>query len=393
MIETATGPLRIVDADSHILEPADVWTSRMPKKFVDAAPRVERNAATGYSTWRIGSSWIWPVGHFGQAGFDHYPPVQPTEYEDVQASTFDATERLKRMDEYGVDVQLLYPNIVGFQAPLLFEQGPEFALACTEAYNNFAFEWASADPNRLIPISMLPYWDRDACVAEMKRCVALGARGLLFANKFERVGLPGFTDRYWDPVYGLAQEMGVPINYHVGFSSFEAAETLTADSIASKRGQADAERPKKALFAGSLLINQADVLGQLLTSDLCDRFPELSLVSVETGFGHLPFYLECLDWHWEAYGNEKRALLPSEYFKRQCYGTFWFERQTLPLLSLYPDNFMFSTDYPHSTGGSPGPCSPADLPSTYVKDAFSKIEPEVAEKAIWGTAARLYNLD
>jgi predicted TIM-barrel fold metal-dependent hydrolase len=186
--------------------------------------------------------------------------------------------------------------------------------------------------------------------------------------------------------------MNLPINYHVGFSSFEAAETLTANSIAAKRGEAEAERPRKALFAGSLLIAQADVLGRLLTSDLCERFPELNLVSVETGFGHIPFYLECLDWHWLAYGNEKRSLLPSEYFRRQCYGTFWFERQTLPLLSLYPDNFMFSTDYPHSTGGSPGPCSPADLPSQYVKQAFAGIDPEIAQKAVQGTAERLYHL-
>ena len=96
------------------------------------------------------------------------------------------------MDEYGLDVQVLYPNIVGFQAPLLVEVGPEFALACTEAYNDFALEWSSADPNRLIPIAMLPYWDRDACVRELHRCVGRGYRGVLFANKFQRVGLPVF---------------------------------------------------------------------------------------------------------------------------------------------------------------------------------------------------------
>jgi predicted TIM-barrel fold metal-dependent hydrolase len=393
MIETTNGPIRIVDADSHILEPEDVWTSRLPKRFADAAPRVERSPRTGHSHWRIGSNWIWPVGHFGQAGFHEYPPIQPTEYADVQTSTYDAAERLKRMDEYGLDVQLLYPNIVGFQAPLLFEGGPEFALACTQAYNDFAHEWASVDPNRLIPIPMLPYWDRDACLAEMQRVVDRGARGVLFANKFERVGLPSFTDHYWDPVYATAQEMGIPINYHIGFSSWEAAESLSEDAIASKRAEVEAERPRKALFAGSLLIGQADVLGQLLTSDLCERFPELSLVSVETGFGHLPFYLECLDWHWEAYGNKKRSLLPSEYFARQCYGTFWFERKTLPLLAEYPTNFMFSTDYPHSTGGSPGPCSPAANPSAYVAEAFSGIDPELAYNAVWGTASRLYKLD
>jgi uncharacterized protein len=397
MIETPEGPLRISDADSHILEPPDVWTSRVSKRFAELAPRVERSPRTGHNHWRIGSNWIWPVGHFGSAGFDQYPPIQPFEYDDVQTSTYDAVERLKRMDEYGVDVQLLYPNIVGFQAPLLVEVGAEFALECTRAYNDFAYEWSSADLNRLVPIAMLPYWDLQASVEEMQRCVGMGFRGVLFANKFERVGLPGFTDPYWDPIYAAAQEMGIPINYHVGFSTDEAAKTLNEDSIAAKRAEAEADaessRESRARWAGTLLMTQSDVTGQLLTSGLCERFPELNLVSVETGFGHMPFYLECLDWHWKAYGNDSRSLLPSELFKRQCYGTFWFERTTLPLLTQYPDNFMFSTDYPHSTGGAPGPCSPGIRPADYVAEAFANIDPVVARKAVWGNANRLYKLE
>jgi uncharacterized protein len=393
LITTTTGRLPIADADSHILEPADVFTSRVPKRFVDQAPRVELSPRTGHHHWRIGSEWIWPVGHFAFAGFNEYPPLGPAEYEDVQVSAYDAHARLARMDEYGLDVQVLYPNIVGFQAPLLVEVGHEFALVCTQAYNDFAFEWSSADPNRLLPIAMLPYWDRDACVKEMERCVGLGARGVLFANKFQRVGLPVFTDVYWNPVYAAAQEMGIPVNYHVGFSSYEAAETLTEKSISSKREQGVAERPNKALWGCSLLMSQADIFGQLLTSDLCERFPNLNMVMVESGFGHLPFYLECLDWHWKAYGNETRSLLPSEYFARQCFGTFWFERRTLPLLDEYPTNFMYSTDYPHSTGGAPGPCSPGVNPAQHVEEAFANIDPVVAYNAVWGNAKRLYGLD
>ena len=56
--------------------------------------------------------------------------------------------------------------------------------------------------------------------------------------------------------------MGVPVNYHVGFSSYEAAETLTEKSIASKRAQGVAERPNKALWGCSLLMMQADIFGQ-----------------------------------------------------------------------------------------------------------------------------------
>ncbi len=185
------------------------------------------------------------------------------------------------------------------------------------------------------------------------------------------------------------------MNYHVGFSTAEAAAGLSEEFITAKREDAEASRPQRALWAGSLLLGQCDVLGTLLTSGLCERFPRLKLVSVETGFGHLPFYLECLDWHWKAYGVDTTtmSLLPSEYFKRQCYGTFWFERGTLELLHQYADNFMFSTDYPHSTGGAPGPCSPALQPAQYVLEAFEGIDHEVMKKAVFGNASRLYGIE
>ena len=381
----------IVDADSHIVEPADIWTSRVAAKHRDAVPQVGVHPETGHHHWRIGSQWLWPVGHWGQAGSHEYPPKQPWEFEDIQRSAYDPRERLERMDEYGLDVQILYPNLIGFQAPLFASMGPELALECTRAYNDFLVEWCSPDPSRLIPIAMLPYWDREASVKEMERCIAAGHRGVLFANKFERVGLPSFVDPYWDPVYQAAQDLDVSINYHVGFAAPEISDRVIDTSILAQRD--GAERPTdRAQWAAKLFSDQCALIGQLVMSGLCDRFPRLKFVSVETGFGHIPFYLEALDWHCGQYGITELELLPSEYFKRQCYGTFWFERTTLALLPQYPDNFMFSTDYPHPTSLSPGPCSTAERPADHVAHAFAHVDPDLAAKALSGNAATVYKL-
>jgi predicted TIM-barrel fold metal-dependent hydrolase len=145
-------------------------------------------------------------------------------------------------------------------------------------------------------------------------------------------------------------------------------------------------------------MTQNDLLGQILTSGLCERFPDLKLVNVETGFGHVPFYLESLNWHWRTYGNEaaagKGSLLPSEYFARQCYGTYWFETSQLRDLDLYPDNFMFSTDFPHGTSLAPGPCAGTTLtPAEYVKIGHTDLDPVLREKALSGNAAAVYKLE
>jgi predicted TIM-barrel fold metal-dependent hydrolase len=393
VILTAAGSVPLVDADTHLVEPADLWTSRVPKKYVDAVPHVEIEPTTGHSHWRIGDTWIWPVGHWGQAGWKTYPPMCPWEYEDVQPASYDSTHRLRLLDEYGIDVQIIYPNMIGFQAPKFEALGPELSVLCTQAYNDFLLEWSSADSRRLISIAMLPYWDRDACVIEMERCIELGHKGVLFANKFERVDLPGFCEPYWDPVYAAAEAMNIPINYHIGFANPDLAERTSKTSLAESRESGPEMRPRKALGAASLLMAQCDVLGTLLTSGLCQRFPNLKLVSVESSFGQIPFYLEALDWHWKAFGNSAASLLPSEYFTRQCYGTLWFERTTLELLKNYPDNFMFSTDYPHPTSLSPGPTSPAALPRDHIAEGYAGLDPELVAKVICHNARNVYGLD
>lgn len=383
--------MKVVDADTHVAEPPDLWTARMPAKYHDALPHVERIASSGMTHWVVGDTVLWPVGYFNVSGWTEYVPSVPGEFDMLDPAGSDAKLRLARMDEFGIDVQLLYPNLVGFQGELIRNLGPELSIEAVRVYNDFLTEWASADPSRLIPIAMLPYWDREASVKEMQRAIGMGHRGVLFANKFERIGLPSFTDSYWDPIYASAQELDVPINFHIGFSLPEFEDALTEASLAEKRARSEAYRTEKALTGALILQSQAATLGALVTSGICDRFPDLNLVSVETGFGHIPMYFEALDWNWGTYGV-KTDLLPSEYFRRQCYGTFWFERVSLRLLDLYPDNFMFSTDFPHPTSLTPGPCSPADVPSSHLDEAFGSIDPVLAEKAVSGNARRLYKI-
>ena len=75
------------------------------------------------------------------------------------------------------------------------------------------------------------------------------------------------------------------------------------------------------------------VIANLITGGVCHRFPGTKFVSVESGIGWIPFAMEHLDWQWLNCGvtieHPEYDLLPSEYFKRQMYGCFWFERGTV----------------------------------------------------------------
>jgi predicted TIM-barrel fold metal-dependent hydrolase len=380
----------VIDTDTHITEPFDLWTSRVPKKWAAEVPHVAIHPDTNHHHWRVADTWLAAVGYFAYAGWKEYPPDMPWELDEVDPGAYDATARLKRMDEYGIHAQVLYPNIIGFESPLFMKLGPELSLLCTQAYNDFLMEFSSADPQRFIPVAMVPFWDLEAAVSEIARCRSIGYRGILFANKYDQIGLPHFCSRYWDPVYAAAQDMEMSVNFHVGFSSL-AEGAHTEEKKAERRAKFNARDSARTTSVG--IMGNADSIASIVTSGVCDRFPRLDFVSVESGFGYIPYLLDSLDWHWKGYGAHRESpMLPSEYFARQCYGTFWFEKKTLPLLETYPDNFMFETDYPHPTSMSPGPASPAELPSEHIKKYFVGVPPEVTRKVLHDNAARVYHL-
>jgi predicted TIM-barrel fold metal-dependent hydrolase len=143
----------------------------------------------------------------------------------------------------------------------------------------------------------------------------------------------------------------------------------------------------------------ARTLAQQNTGGICHRFPALNFVSVESGIGWIPFALSALDWQWQNCGVAKEHpeydLLPSEYFRRQIYGCFWFERETAlsTIEQLGPDNILYETDYPHPTSMSPGPASAAQRPDDYIRSAFDGVDETTMRKILHDNAARIYHLD
>jgi predicted TIM-barrel fold metal-dependent hydrolase len=87
-------------------------------------------------------------------------------------------------------------------------------------------------------------------------------------------------------------------------------------------------------------------------------------------------------------------LLPSEYFRRQIYGSFWFEEQGVPhAIACYPDNILYETDYPHPTCMAPGPASAGTHPGIYAEKALAGVNKQDVAKVLHGNAAVLYGIE
>jgi predicted TIM-barrel fold metal-dependent hydrolase len=236
----------------------------------------------------------------------------------------------------------------------------------------------------------LPFWDVGTTIKEMERAAKLGHKGLVMCGEPEHFGLPKLTDPRWDPLWAAAQDMGLPINFHIGTGDMWYFEMMH-ESV----GRHAAFASMGALFS----MDNAKVISQIVCGGVAHRFPKLNFVSVESGVGWLPYLLAGLDYQWKNCGareeNPQMKLLPSEYFKRQVYGSFWFELGTLgPAIELLgADNILYETDFPHPTSMSPGPATSAINPRDYIELAFKGVSQENVGKILHGNAARIYNLD
>jgi predicted TIM-barrel fold metal-dependent hydrolase len=295
------------------------------------------------------------------------------------------------MDEFGIHAQVLYPNVAGFGTGRFMQiKHAELMLGCVEAYNDYLVDYANEAPGRFIPIAAVPFWDIDLAVKEIERAVGNGHKGIMLSGEPESWGQKPLTSPFWDPIWAVCQDLDVPVNFHIA-----------AGDVSNVRGTVPehGERAHFASFGVSFFLGNASTISKLTFGGVCHRFPRLNFVSVESGIGWLPFALSAMDWQWQncavTMEHPEYDLLPSEYFKRQIYGCFWFERETAvqAIELLGADNILYETDFPHPTSMAPGPASIAETPRDYVAGALSSVPDSSMRKILHDNAARLYHMD
>jgi uncharacterized protein len=391
MTQMVVDRIKVIDADSHVSEPADLWTSRVStQRWGELVPHVAFDEEMKEDRWYMGGRRFQPTAAAAMAGWTDPPPDHPPTLEQADPGAYIAKKRLERMDEYGIWAQVIYPNVGGFgSGNFLSLKEPELMYDCVKAYNDFLAEWCSEDAERLLPIMAMPFWDVDLCVKEMARCMDIGHRGVLMTNQPHVWGFPRITDRHWDPMWQQAQDLGLSINFHIGSGDLSA---LREDTVNNGR-QANYAKLTVALF-----LDNSNAIMDIILSGICHRFPGVNFVSVESGVGWVPFLLEAMDWQWLNSGcreeHPEMDLLPSEYFKRQCYACFWFEEQSAlkAIEQIGADNLLYETDFPHPTSMSPGPNSVAVYPKDFIETHLSKLPEEDLRKVLQGNSAKLYGV-
>jgi predicted TIM-barrel fold metal-dependent hydrolase len=356
---------RLISADSHVNEPGDLWTTRMPAAYRERAPRIER--------FDQGDAWVIegvadPI-NFGMNACAGLPPEEMhgwTRFEDMRRGGYEPAVRLDEMDADGVDAEVLYPTPRLAQG-IVANRDIEFHLALVRAYNDWLSEYVAHAPDRFGGLALLPNRGTAHAIAEIERVTGRpGVRGVLIGCYPNGRLEPAPDD---DAVWELLADAGITLNIHVSLSqSMPAAHR--------------APLPGYGRF-----FDAPNRIVQMIFAGIFDRFPTLNVVVAEVDCGWVPYFKEQIDNNYRRLApvSDFRILdVPSAYVERHVHFAYITDAFGIAHRdAVGVERMLWSSDYPHIS---------SDWPHSWktIDETFASVPTAERDAILAGNAQRLY---
>jgi uncharacterized protein len=387
----------ILDSDLHMMEPDDLWSrylegphrTNLPRFFGGQQRKLSENTEDKGNADTIMGMEVAGLAipaHATAAGatassreLRRRSRARHPHFQVARGRGFDPDSTLTAMDIEGVDVAVMY-GTRGRQILMHDDLAPDYAAALARAYNNWAYDYCKHQPARLKFAAQIAMHSIPAAIAEARRSVReLGAVGIIGTPN--PVNGQHLHDEACEPLWSALEELDVPIGFHPTGNT-----SLKDDAGRRYVGHANFHPIAHAIR------NPVELMGaiaSMTTGGILERHPRLRCAFLEGTAGWLHWWLWRLDDQWEKFGpgcEHQLEMLPSEYFKRQCYIALDVDEEPAVdvVNKMGADYFVVSTDYPHSDGAFP------EAMEQFFGLPFSD---EVRRKILWSNCARLYNID
>lgn len=349
-----------VDADGHVMEPADLWENYLEDRYLERALRIKKNAEglecleiDGAASQRTAPGVLGLMGAMGEP--DARPSSDRLYMENMPHGAGDPDERIDLLDKENVEKAILYPTL-----SLLWEcevSDPELTDAYMRAYNRWIADFCRYSGGRLVPVAHIHLLDPEAAATELQRAVSDGCKGA-FLSPFLRTRHPhGHADH--DALHAKAQELGVPLMIH---PTLEPADLVPSRFVTGFG--------REAPWYFSVLSRHGSLQAFLsyFAFGTLERFPGLVLGVVDSGAGWIGGFLDRMDARFGTSTGRGVPLksLPSTYFRRQCFISCDPDETAVPHIVEHvgADRFVWGSDYPHP-----------DRPESWVHDLINLVEP------------------
>jgi predicted TIM-barrel fold metal-dependent hydrolase len=341
-------------ADSHVLEPDDLWLTRLPKRLADRAPRAERGDK--YEILYIDGKQI------NRQLNDFMDAIRPPGARDLDI-------RLKDLDQEGVWAQLAFPSM-GFWTVEITDA--ELAREVVRAWNDWAYEDILQRNDRIFTPAIVPLVEVGDAVAELERAVELGFQ-TVFLPCGTRPGEEWGLDK-WEPLWAAAERHRTVLSFHIG----------TGGENVVYRGP------------GGAVVNYMEttypgmrVVSHMVAGGALDRHPDLKILIAEGGAAWVPAIGDRMDEAYRQHGmfvRPKLSRLPSEIVRHQVYASFQHDISGVQIIEgTNYRNVCWGDDYPHLEG-------------TYghtqetLRTLFDGVDPEIQDRVLRGTFAELFRI-
>jgi predicted TIM-barrel fold metal-dependent hydrolase len=331
----------LVSIDDHSIEPPDMYERHVPARWRDQAPKIVRGEQ-GYDMWVFQGQAT--STHFGMAATVGWPSdewgFEPGTFSEMRPGCFDVHERVRDMNANGVLASMCFPTMAGFNARTFTEAGDkDLSYVMLQAYNDWHIdEWCGTYPGRFIPLGIVPMWDVELAVREVKRIGAKGCRAISFLEAPHAQGWPSFLSGHWDPMLHALVEENMVLCLHIAGSG----------SLIKLAPEAPIDHSIVVPTQLTMITAQDLLFGPTLR-----RFPDLRVALSEGGIGWIPFYLDRVDRHYQnqswidnSFGEGK---LPSDVFREHFLACFITDPTGVKLRhDIGIDVIAWECDYPHT---------------------------------------------
>lgn len=345
-MEQAT--LKLLSADNHIVEPPDLWTSRIEAKYRERAPRLVSGETADWYVVEDNRS-IGSLGTATHAG-ERYRTDRPYElsledrWENVRAGGYDPDEAVKDMELDGVEGAVIFPTR-GVGGIWRLEDSGLLSAIC-HTYNDWIAEFCRPHPERLKGAAMINLDDVQEGVDELRRARGLGLEAAIISVHPAKGR--GYHRPEYEPFWSTAEELGLPLCLHSG------SNRTVRDGLPMYHHDPtmDPDEPLEIVYInGDHWIRRS--LTSIIMSGVFERHPDLNVVSVENQAGWVAHWLFRMDQRYhERRGNWGRFstdMTPSDFFHRNVSVSFqddWTAVATRSLIGV--ENLLWGSDYPHT---------------------------------------------
>lgn len=332
---------QLISSDSHVYEPPDLWTSRMPAQFRDRAPHVVSKADGDW--WYCDSRKVSGTAAGSQTGrrFEEPDALSRTDrISHIRRGGYLPDERIKDMDLDGVAGEVVYPT-VGF---LLYNmiRDSQLLSATFRAYNDWIAEFCNAYPARLKGVALINLDNVQEGVEELQRSRRMGLVGALIPA-YPWLERP-YSSAEYEPFWAAAQELEMPLGLHIATNrpgadqlhGFQDIDTLTPSFLANTDHWVRMS------------------LGDMIFSGVFERFPRLMAGTVEQELSWIPHFLDRIDYtytqrarrdYWHRFQGD---ALPSDFFRRNVFCSFQEDALGVRDRNIIGvETLMWGSDYPH----------------------------------------------